>query len=86
MSRDLRLDQQINGEDMTQFMAHLLEQNEAKTLDIERGKLSVNILKQMNVRSRLLLDVSKYEEKATSVNNPLLDVIPIVPPKKPRKK
>jgi hypothetical protein len=30
---------------------------------MERGKLSVSVLKQMNNRSRLLLDSAKYELK-----------------------
>ena len=42
---------------------YLLEQNDKQQIEIERGKLNVAILKQMNNRSRLLLDAAKYELK-----------------------
>ena len=41
----------------------LLEKNEKQQIEIERGKLSVAILKQMNNRSRLLIDAAKFELK-----------------------
>lgn len=42
------LEQKVEGKDMMQFMADLLEKNEKQEIEIERGKLSVSILKQMN--------------------------------------
>lgn len=57
------LDTPIAGKNAMEFMAGLLEQNEKQQIEIERGKLSNGILKQMNNRSRLLLDVAKYELK-----------------------
>lgn len=58
-----QLDQKIEGKDMMQFMADLLEKNEKQEIEIERGKLSVSILKQMNNYSRLKLDAEKFELK-----------------------
>ena len=57
------LDQNIDGMDAMQYMAHLIEKNEKQEIEIERGKLAVGILKQMNNRSRLLLDAAKFELK-----------------------
>lgn len=58
-----QLDQKVEGKDMMQFMADLLEKNEKQEIEIERGKLSVSILKQMNNYSRLKLDAEKFELK-----------------------
>lgn len=57
------LDTQIAGKDVMTYMAELLEKNENKEIEIERGKLAIATLKQMNNRSRLLLDASKLELK-----------------------
>ena len=57
------LGQNIDGVDAMQYMAHLIEKNEKQEIEIERGKLAVGILKQMNNRSRLLLDAAKFELK-----------------------
>ena len=53
------LDQKIEGKDMMQFMADLLEKNEKQEIEIERGKLTVSILKQMHNNSRLQIDSAK---------------------------
>jgi hypothetical protein len=58
-----QLEQKAEGKDMMQFMADLLEKNEKQEIEIERGKLSVSILKQMNNYSRLKLDTEKFELK-----------------------
>lgn len=58
-----QLDQKVEGKDMMQFMADLVEKNEKQEIEIERGKLSVSILKQMNNYSRLKLDAEKFELK-----------------------
>lgn len=63
------LNTQIQGKDAAQYMADLIEKNENQQIEIERGKLSVAILKQMNNRSRLLLDAAKYELKKQQVEN-----------------
>lgn len=57
------LEQKVEGKDMMQFMADLLEKNEKQEIEIERGKLSVSILKQMNNYSRLKLDAEKFALK-----------------------
>lgn len=57
------LDAKIKGKDAIQYMADLIELNESQQIEIERGKLSVAVLKQMNNRSRLLLDAAKFELK-----------------------
>ena len=53
----------IGGKNPMAYMAELLERNDKAQIEIERGKLYVAILKQMNNRSRLLLDAAKYELK-----------------------
>lgn len=63
------LDTKIQGKDAAHYMADLIEKNENQQIEIERGKLSVAILKQMNNRSRLLLDAAKYELKKQLADN-----------------
>ena len=53
----------VAGTPQQEYMAKLLEKNEKQQIEIERGKLSVAILKQMNNRSRLLIDAAKFELK-----------------------
>jgi len=60
---NFELTTKIAGKDAMQYMADLLEKNDKQQIEIERGKLNVAILKQMNNRSRLLLDAAKYELK-----------------------
>lgn len=62
-TKKYELDTQIKGVNAMEYMAGLIEQNEAQQIEIERGKLSVSVLKQMNNRSRLLLDAAKFELK-----------------------
>lgn len=57
------LDAKISGKSPMEYMTDLLERNEKQQVEIERGKLAVSILKQMNIRSGLLLDAAKYELK-----------------------
>lgn len=65
-----QLEQKVEGKDMMQFMADLLEKNEKQEIEIERGKLSVSILKQMNNYSRLKLDAEKFELKKVKIGLP----------------
>ena len=53
----------IAGMPAMDYMADLIDRNEKQQIEIERGKLSVAVLKQMNNRSRLLLDAAKFELK-----------------------
>ena len=57
--------QKVTGLSLEQFMAGMLEKNEKMEMEIERGNLSVAILKQMNNVSRLQLDAAKYALKAS---------------------
>lgn len=63
MEDKFELNQTIDGESVSKFMARLLEMNEKQEIEIERGKLAVSVLKQMNNRSRLLLDAEKFKSK-----------------------
>lgn len=65
-----QLEQKVEGKDMMQFMEDLLEKNEKQEIEIERGKLSVSILKQMNNYSRLKLDAEKFELKKVEFGLP----------------
>ena len=62
--KSFELETKIAGQNTMVYMASLIEKNEKNLIEIERGKLSVALLKQMNNRSRLLLDAAKYELKA----------------------
>ena len=62
--KNFELETKIAGQNPMEYMASLIEKNEKQEIEIERGKLSVTVLKQMNNRSRLLLDAAKYELKA----------------------
>lgn len=53
----------VMGQEPMDYMASLLEKNEKQDIEIERGKLSVSILKQMHNRNRLLIDAAKFELK-----------------------
>lgn len=57
------LNTKVLGKDLPQYMADLLERNEKQQIEIDRGKLSVAILKQMNNHTRLVLDTKKFELK-----------------------
>lgn len=61
--KNFDLDVKIGGVSAIDYMSSLIEKNERQEIEIERGKLSVSVLKQMNNRSRLLLDAAKYELK-----------------------
>lgn len=60
---NFELETKIQGVSASEYMASLVERNEKQEIEIERGKLSVAVLKQMNNRSRLLLDAAKFELK-----------------------
>lgn len=62
--KDFGLNVPVSGKTQEEYMARLLEANEKREIEIERGKLAVSILKQMNNRSRLLLDAAKFELKS----------------------
>lgn len=49
--------------DAMDYMSKLIEENEEKAIEVERAKVSIAVLKQMNNRSRLILDAYKFEHK-----------------------
>lgn len=63
------LNQNIDGMDAMAYMAKLIKKNEKQEIEIERGKLAVGLLKQMNNRSRLLLDAAKFELKCKELED-----------------
>ena len=63
LKKRFEFDSTVAGTDMSTYMANLLEKNEKQEVEIERGKLSVSILKQMHNRNRLLIDAAKFELK-----------------------
>lgn len=70
--KSFELDAKITGKNPMTYMAGLLKQNDDQKIEIERGKLAIGILKQMNNRSRLLLDAAKYELKEAGVDSTVL--------------
>lgn len=61
----------VAGKEPMDYMAELLEKNEKQELQIERGKMAVGILKQINNRHRLLLDAAKFELKELEAKSKL---------------
>ena len=61
----------VAGKEPMDYMAELLEKNENQELQIERGKMAVAILKQVNNRHRLLIDAAKFELKELEAKNKL---------------
>ena len=57
------LDTKINGKNINEYIADLLEKNDRLELEIDRGKMAVALLKQTNNNSRIQLDAKKYELK-----------------------
>ena len=57
------LDTKIVGKNSMTYMADLIKKVEKQEIEIESTKQVVGVLKQMNNRSRLLLDAAKFELK-----------------------
>lgn len=64
----------VAGKEPMDYMAELLEKNEKRELEIERGKMAVGILKQINNRHRLLLDAAKFELKKLEAKTKLKEM------------
>ena len=69
------LNQEIAGKPMMQYMADLLELNDNQQIEIERGKMAVAILKQMNNLSRIQLDAAKFELKKMFTEKEINDAV-----------
>lgn len=57
------LDVKVNGVGAMEYMASLIEKNEKEELDVERGRITIGVLKQMNNRSRLLIDAERLKQQ-----------------------
>lgn len=66
-SEDFDLNVPIKGMAPQEYMADLLERNEKNQIELNRAKASVSILKQMNNRSRILLDAAKFRLKEKEI-------------------
>lgn len=68
LEQQFELDTKISNKNAMTYMADLLKKNERQELEIERGKLAIGILKQMNNRSRTILDAHKYALKKAAAD------------------
>lgn len=57
------LNAMIEGREIPAFLADFIERNEEAKVDLERGKLTISALKQLNNYSRLALDAEKFKLK-----------------------
>lgn len=57
------LDQKIDNYSVADYIAKQLENIEAKEVEIEKEKVKISFLKQLNNHSRLRLDAAKFALK-----------------------
>lgn len=57
------LDQKIENYSVADYIAKQLENIEAKEVEIEKEKVKISFLKQLNNHSRLRLDAAKFALK-----------------------
>ena len=57
------LDQKIDSYSVADYIAKQLENIEAKEVEIEKEKVKISFLKQLNNHSRLRLDAAKFALK-----------------------
>lgn len=53
------LNQKIDGMSLQEFMASQIEKNEKGELELEKAKITIGYLKQMNNVSRLSIDAAR---------------------------
>ena len=58
---------EINGMSIENYICNLIEKNDTNMIEIERGKLTVSALKQLNNHLRYQLDVVKLKAKQASI-------------------
>ena len=58
---------EINGMSIENYICNLIEKNDTNMIEIERGKLTVSALKQLNNHLRYQLDVVKFKTKQASI-------------------
>jgi hypothetical protein len=63
IEESIGLTTKIEGLSLPDYMAQLIAKNDDQSVEIERGKLNVSVLKQLNNFSRTSLDAMKYELK-----------------------
>ena len=63
MEKKIGILTKVSGMSIPDFLADLIERNEKQQIEIERGKLTISALKQMNNYSRIALDVEKLKHK-----------------------
>ena len=57
------LNQKIDGMSLQEFMASQIEKNEKGELELEKAKITIGYLKQMNNSSRLSIDAARTDLK-----------------------
>ena len=58
---------EINGMSIENYICNLIEKNDTNMSEMERGKLTVSALKQLNNHLRYQLDVVKFKAKQASI-------------------
>ena len=58
---------EINGMSIENYICNLIEKSDTNMIEIERGKLTVSALKQLNNHLRYQLDVVKFKAKQSSI-------------------
>ena len=61
------LDQEIDNYSVADYIAKQLENIEAKEVEIEKEKVKISFLKQLNNHSRLRLDAAKFALKKAEI-------------------
>ena len=61
------LDQKIDNYSVDDYIAKQLENIEAKEVEIEKEKVKISFLKQLNNHSRLRLDAAKFALKKAEI-------------------
>ena len=61
------LDQKIDNYSVADYIAKQLENIEAKEVEIEKEKVKISFLKQLNNHSRLRLDAAKFSLKKAEI-------------------
>ena len=69
MESNYGLDQKINGEPMMQYMATQLETIERQEVEIEKEKIKIGWIKQVNNNARLQIDAAKTDLKRLEAKN-----------------
>ena len=62
------LDQKIESYSVADYIAKQLENIEAKEVEIEKEKVKISFLKQLNNHSRLRLDAAKFALKKAEID------------------